>query len=227
MKGAVIYSRVSTPGQAQEGVSLDAQVNRARLWAAGNGFEVLGEYQDAGISGKRADNRPGLQAAIDHACKSKAALVVYSLSRLARSTLDCLNMVEKLEHAGADLVSLSESLDTTNAAGKLIFRFFASMSEFERDLISERTKTALDYKRAQGFKTGGAVPFGYDATTGGKLIENPAEQEAIKLIGELRAQGFTLAAIGEALERRNIKTKNGGMKWSPKVLRSLVLREAA
>ena len=227
MKGAVIYSRVSTQGQAQEGVSLDAQVNRARLWAAGNQFEIIGEYQDAGISGKRADNRPGLQAAIDHACKSGAALVVYSLSRLARSTRDCIDMAEALGKAGADLVSLSENLDTTSAAGKAIFKIFAVMAEMERDLIAERTKGALDYKHSQGFKTGGAVPFGYDANPDGRLIENPAEQEAIKLIRELRAQGFTLAAIGEDLERRNIKTKNGGMKWSPKVVRALALREAA
>ena len=70
---------------------------------------------DAGISGKRADNRPGLIAALDSACQARGVLVVYSLSRLARSVRDTLDIAERLERAGADLVSLSEQIDTTSA----------------------------------------------------------------------------------------------------------------
>lgn len=74
MKQAVIYTRVSTTGQALEGVSLDAQMARARAYCGAMGFEIIGEYTDAGLSGKRADNRPGLQSALDHACNGRAAL---------------------------------------------------------------------------------------------------------------------------------------------------------
>ncbi|MCH8851463.1 MAG: recombinase family protein [Planctomycetes bacterium] len=87
-------------------------------WAQANDYELLELFVDAGLSGSRADNRPGLQRAVNTACKRKAALVVYSLSRLARSTRDALMLAERLNKAGADLVSLTESIDTTSAAVK-------------------------------------------------------------------------------------------------------------
>ena len=85
-KRAIGYIRVSTAGQATEGVSIDAQTARIRAWCDCNGYSLADVFTDAGISGKRADNRPGLRRALDAACKRRAALVVYSLSRLARST---------------------------------------------------------------------------------------------------------------------------------------------
>ena len=117
MGSASIYLRVSTAGQVAEGVSLEAQEARARKWAEANGYIVAGVHCDAGISGKRAGNRPGLQSALTEVCRNKGALVVYSLSRLARSTKDAITIAERLEKAGADLVSLSEKIDTTSAAG--------------------------------------------------------------------------------------------------------------
>lgn len=83
---AFIYTRVSTMEQATDGVSLDAQQAKAVKWAEANGYTVAGTFTDAGISGSRMRNRPGLQAALDAVCKAKGALVVYSLSRMARST---------------------------------------------------------------------------------------------------------------------------------------------
>jgi len=138
-----IYLRVNTAGQVTEAVSLEAQEARARRWAEANGYTVAGLHCDAGISGKRAENRPGLQAALTEVCRTKGALVVYSLSRLARSTKDAISIAERLERAGADLVSLSEKIDTTSAAGKMLFRMLAVLAEFERDLISERTWGAM------------------------------------------------------------------------------------
>ena len=101
--------------------------------------ELVAVHVDAGLSGAKAHNRPALQAALTDACKHKAALVVYSLSRLARSTKDAIAISERLHKAGADLVSLSEKIDTTSAAGKMVFRMLAVLAEFERDIISERT----------------------------------------------------------------------------------------
>ncbi|MBX3328352.1 MAG: recombinase family protein, partial [Nitrospira sp.] len=83
---AIGYARVSTEGQAVDGVSLEAQQARIRAWCEANGYTLIGLHVDAGLSGCRADNRPALQASITEACKHKAALIVYSLSRLARST---------------------------------------------------------------------------------------------------------------------------------------------
>lgn len=226
MKAAIIYTRVSTTRQAEEGVSLDAQTARCRDYCAGLGYEVAGEFQDAGLSGGRADNRPGLQAALDKVTKSGGILVTYSLSRLARSTRDALDMAERLDKAGADLVSLSESIDTTSAAGKMIFRMLAVLSEFERDLVSERTKAALSHKRACGYKTGGPVPFGFDADSTGKLTKNRNEQKAIKLIHKLRGEGSTLRAIAAELQKRGILTRAGRVKWQPSAINKILKRAA-
>ena len=135
---AIGYVRVSTAGQAADGVSMDAQKGRIRAWCDANGYALTDTFTDAGISGKRADNRPGLRRALDAACKCRAALVVYSLSRLARSTRDAIEIAERLDKAGADLVSLTERIDTTTAAGKMVFRMLAVLAEFERDLVSEQ-----------------------------------------------------------------------------------------
>jgi DNA invertase Pin-like site-specific DNA recombinase len=81
MGSASIYLRVSTAGQAAEGVSLEAQEARARKWADANGYTVAGLHCDAGISGKRTENRPGLQTALAEVCRTRGALIVYSLSR--------------------------------------------------------------------------------------------------------------------------------------------------
>src|SRR5438445_303625 len=136
---AIAYCRVSTELQAHEGVSLEVQQTRIRGWCEVNGYTLAGVHIDAGLSGSRADNRPALQAALGEACRTKAALVVYSLSRLARSTKDAIAISERLAKSGADLVSLSERIDTTSASGKMIFRMLAVLAEFERDQISERT----------------------------------------------------------------------------------------
>ena len=113
MQKAIGYIRVSTEDQANEGVSLDAQRTKLQAWCVANDYELADIQVDAGLSGGRADNRPGLQSAIEQACKSKSALIVYSLSRLARSTKDTIAIGEKLDKAGADLVSLSEKIDTS------------------------------------------------------------------------------------------------------------------
>ena len=110
------YVRVSTDSQAQDGVSLDAQEAKIRVWAELNGAERVTMFRDAGLSGKRADNRPGLQAALA-AIGAGDALVVYSLSRLARSTKDTILLSEQLTRKGADLVSLSESSISSGVLG--------------------------------------------------------------------------------------------------------------
>lgn len=218
---AIGYIRVSTDGQAAEGVSLDAQRERIAAWCIGNGFDLEHVFVDAGISGGRSDNRPGLAAALDAACKSKGALVVYSLSRLARSTKDMIAISERLDKAGADLVSLSERLDTTSAAGKMVFRMLAVLSEFERDQVSERTRAAMQFIRKQG-RRAGRVPFGYDlASDGHTLTANAHEQEAIALMKVLREEGHSLREIVSALETQGIRPKTG-QAWHASSVRAIL-----
>ena len=223
-KIAIAYIRVSTAGQAAEGVSLAAQRARLEAWAAAGGLELASVHEDAGVSGAKAANRPALQAALSEVCRRKGVLVVYSLSRLARSTKDALAIAERLEKAGADLVSLSEQIDTTTAAGKMVFRMLAVLAEFERDLISERTRGAMAHMRRQGRRISGRIPFGSDLA-GDRLVENTKEAAVVELMRGLRADGRSLRQIAAELERRNVTAKYGG-RWTAKTI-SFVLRRDA
>lgn len=208
MATAIGYIRVSTEGQAQDGVSLDAQRAKIEAWAMLNDYELAAVHVDAGISGKGMANRPGLQDALAN-CRKGSALVVYSLSRLARSTRDTIEISERLAKSGADLVSLSEKIDTTSAAGKMVFRMMAVLAEFERDQIAERTTTAMQYKKSKGERVG-AVPYGFDlAADGINLLANPAELAVIAQAKELHAGGVSLRKIAAELKRRGVSARNG------------------
>lgn len=210
---AIGYVRVSTQGQVDDGVSMDAQKAKIKAWADLNGYDEVIIYQDAGMSGKRADNREGLQTALKD-IKPGDALVVYSLSRLARSTKDTIEISELLQKKEADLVSISERIDTTTAAGKMVFRMMAVLNEFERDQISERTKAALQHKKANGEKTGGYIPFGHEVGTDGKtLVQNENEQKIIRLIESLRGKGYSNNGIAKFLNQKGHQTKKGKM-WN-------------
>ena len=153
-------------------------------------------------------------------------LVVYSLSRLARSTKDALAIAERLDRAGADLVSLSEQIDTTSAAGKMVFRMLAVLAEFERDLISERTTSAMSHLRKAGRRISGRVPFGHDLD-GANLIPNKKEQAALQIIQQLRSDGLSLRAdLTRATAARN-QNKNRRARLVPKVLASVIRRDGA
>ena len=225
---AIGYIRVSTSSQAIDGVSLDAQRAKIEAWCESNGYRLVEVFADKGISGKRADNRPALQRALKTVCaKRGAALVVYSLSRLGRSTKDVIAIGERLGKADVDLVSLSESIDTTTAAGKMVFRMLAVFSEFERDLVSERTTAALAAKRANGERTG-QVPYGHDlADDGVSLVPNETEQAVLADILAMREAGDTLQAITDALTVRGVRTKTGNAVWSLWSLRGILKRVGA
>ena len=221
---AIASVRVSTARQAEEGVSLEAQKARLLAWAAGAGLGLVSVHVDAGLSGGRADNRPGLQAALEEACRRRGVLAVYSLSRLARSTRDAIEAADRLHRAGADLVSLSESIDTTSAAGKMVFRMLAVLAEFERDLVSERTAGAMAHLRSQGRRISGRIPFGWDLAPGGRLVPNPEEQEALALIRCRHEEGASLRAIARELEARGVRTKTGGATWAAETVAGVLRR---
>jgi DNA invertase Pin-like site-specific DNA recombinase len=225
---AIGYVRVSTAEQAAEGVSLAAQRARIAAWAQANDAQLADIYTDAGLSGGRADNRPGRQAALDAACKAKAALVVYSLSRLARSTRDAITISERLDKAGADLVSLSEKIDTTTAAGKMVFRMLAVLAEFERDQVSERTTTAMQHKKARQEYTSGAAPYGWRVAADGVSLEvDDAEQEVLRTATELRANGASLRQIGQHLTACGLRQRNGREFRHPEMIKTLLAAAAA
>lgn len=224
MAKAFGYSRVSTTKQADEGVSLSAQQAKIAAWAEFSGYELAGIETDAGLSGGRYDNRPGLLSVLK-AAKRGDAIVVYSLSRLARSVKDTIEIVAELERRGVDLVSLSEKLDTSTAAGKLMFHLVAAFSEFEKAQLGERTKAAMAHKAAKGERVG-KVPFGFDlAADGVSLVPNEEEQRACQIVRQLRESGLSLRAIAQELNTRGISTKEGGA-WAHQSVERILKRVA-
>lgn len=218
------YVRVSTEQQASEGISLEAQRARIVAWCDLNEFRLAGIYVDAGMSGKRADNRPELQTAIEAVVRCRGILLVYSLSRLARSTKDTLSISDRLDKADADLVSLSEKIDTTSAAGKMVFRMLAVLAEFERDLISERTMTALHHKRERGGRMG-QIPYGYAVgADGDSLVAAEYEQSVIRAIHAMRLDGCTLKAIAEKLKADRVPNKAGRCSWNTTQIHRILRR---
>jgi site-specific DNA recombinase len=223
MKQAIGYIRVSTEQQANEGVSLEAQKAKIAAWCVTNGYELVNVFVDAGISGKSMDKRPGLQDALKSLSKGMA-LVTYSLSRLARSTKDAISIGETVAKKKADMVSLSEQIDTTTAAGKMMFQMLAVLAEFERNLVAERTTNALQHKKATNQKYTNITPYGFEAIEG-RLVQVQAEAAVVAEIQAARASGNTLQSIADSLNGRGIPTKTG-KTWQPATIHLLMKRTA-
>lgn len=224
MKKAIGYIRVSTDKQAHEGVSLDAQKGRIAAWATLNDYALVDVFVDAGISGRKFNNREGLQAALG-ALKKDMALVVYSMSRLARSTKDAIMISELINKREADLVSLSEKIDTTTAAGKMVFRLMAVMAEFESDIISERVSSALQHKKAKGEKAGN-IPYGYRLASDNVMLEpDEDERSVIEWVRAARADGMSLQRIADALNELDAKTRKG-TPWRKQYVANLLSKVA-
>jgi DNA invertase Pin-like site-specific DNA recombinase len=216
------YCRVSTAGQQEEGVSLAHQQARIAAWVTANGHELAGMLVETG-SGSSADNRPELQKAMTAVCKAKGVLVVYSLSRFSRSVKDTLTLAEQLDKANAHLASLSESIDTSSAVGRMVFRMLSTLNEFEREMLVERTTNALGHMRRQNRVISSTVPFGYaPAGDGATLVPVASEQAAIKRMAQRRASGMSLAAIAASLECVQTKTRG---KWYPASVANILNRQ--
>jgi len=224
MKQAIGYCRVSTEEQATEGVSLDAQQEQIKTWCKANEYELTEVFVDAGLSGRQMRKREGLQKALK-AISNDTALVAYSISRLARSLPDMLNICEQIDRKGGDLVSLTEQIDTTNAAGRMMFNMLAAFAQYESEIIGERTKSAMQYKRSKGEKYCHIVPFGYDEVNG-RLIKVDKEIKIVKRIIRKHQQGISLRDIANKLNDTGVSTKQGG-KWHASTIRQVIKRYAA
>lgn len=205
---AVAYVRVSTEQQVSEGVSLAAQRRRIERYCEAHDLALTEVFADEGVSGSRASNRPGLEAALKRVCAERCVLIVYSLSRLARSTRDTLDIASRLERAGADLCSLTERIDTTSASGKMIFRLLAVLAEFERDQCSERTRLALRFKRDRGERYCHDAPYGYNWRNG-RLVPNAREQTVLARATALRRKGWSYRRIARRFALDGITNRAG------------------
>jgi site-specific DNA recombinase len=206
------YTRVSTDEQVREGISLAAQQAKIEAYCLVKDWRLLDVIRDEGLSAKSL-NRPGLQRLLSLVETRKVgAVIVYKLDRLTRSIADLNRLVTLFEKRAVALVSLQESLDATAASGRLMMNLLASVSQWEREVIGERTRDAMAHLKASGQVYSRPVFGGHpeDATT------------LARIQGE-RAHGRSYHAIAEHLNRAGIPTTRGG-RWQATTVRRIWLR---
>jgi site-specific DNA recombinase len=203
------YARVSTDKQVERGISLESQVEKIRAMALLQSAELTDVIVDGGESAKSLE-RPGLQRIMGMVDGLEVdAVVVAKLDRLTRSVKDLADLLERFNRCGVALISISESLDTQSAAGRLVLNIMTAVSQWEREAIGERTRDAMRFKKAQGERVGN-IPFGYQLCADGKHVEpNIREQRVLVRIRSLRKSGSTLRQIADELNRANLKTRRG------------------
>jgi DNA invertase Pin-like site-specific DNA recombinase len=146
-----LYARVST---ADKGQDVGMQVREFHEFCGRRQWEVVGEYIDRGISGAK-DSRPELNRLMADAKRRRFdAVVVYRFDRFARSTRHLVNALAEFNALGIQFISMHEGIDTSTPNGRLVFGIFASIAEFERDLIRERVRSGIANRKAKGLRTG-------------------------------------------------------------------------
>ena len=149
MKRAALYVRVSTPDQ-----HVESQLYDLRELAVQRGFEVVHEYEDRGVCGKKA-RRPGLDALMADARRKKFSVVlVAAFDRIARSTKNFLQVVDELDSLGIEFVSKREGVATGDAMGRLFVTIISAIAELERSLIVERVKSGMRRAKLEGRQIG-------------------------------------------------------------------------
>ncbi|MFD2442892.1 recombinase family protein [Bacillus sp. CGMCC 1.16607] len=208
-----IYRRVSTDMQVEEGVSLDNQLQRLRAFAESQGWTIVIEYVDEGISAKNIEGRPGIQSMMKGIIEKKFdVLLVYKLDRLVRRVKDLLELLMLMEKHEVMFKSATEPFDTTTPAGKLFITMIAAMAEWERETIAERVYDNLKHRAQEGNRNGGPAPYGYDYDDKGNLVINDEEAKWVRFIYK-KYQTMGSQNIAKALNKNGIKTKKGVL-WS-------------
>lgn len=157
---AAIYTRVSTTDQ-----KVAMQTREIHQYTKRRGWKIVSEYADEGVSGAKA-RRPELDRLMTDAHKRKFdCVVVWKFDRFARSVSHLLRALETFESLGISFVSLSESIDTSTPAGKMIFTVLGAVAELERSLIGERVKAGLRNARANGTRLGRKPMREFDAAS--------------------------------------------------------------
>jgi DNA invertase Pin-like site-specific DNA recombinase len=204
------YTRVSTDEQASSGLGLKAQRALIEAECQRRGWDLVQVFQDAGLSGKAMSGRPALAEALEAVRRrASGALVVAKLDRLSRSLLDFASLMEDARKEGWALVILDLGVDTTTPSGEMIANVMATFAQFERRLIGQRTKDALAVKKRAGVKLGRPVAV---------------DEAVVKRIARERRRGLSLRKIAGGLNRDEVTTAHGGVRWYASTVKAVLER---
>jgi DNA invertase Pin-like site-specific DNA recombinase len=223
---AVAYLRVSTRSQGDSKLGLESQLDQIQTYCQRQGLELAAVHQDVISGGSPLDKRDGwLDAMAD--LEPGDQLVVAKRDRIARDTLVSALAEKSIQDKKARIVSAAgEGTNDEDPTSVLMRKILDAFSEYERLQIRARTRGALKAKKARNEKTGGDVPFGYDADENGHLIPNQEEQLVIAEVLDLRdREGFSFQKIADFLNDKGIKTKTG-KHWNRQNVNGLYKRVA-
>ena len=203
---AAAYARVSTDLDSQE-TSIENQCDHyLHLIKANPDWELAGVYEESGVSGTKADTRPELQKLL-HDCEAGAVdvIITKSISRFARNTSECLEMVRKLTGLGITLIFEKENIDTSKMESEFLLTLLAAFAESESASISTNQKWAIRKRFQAGTYKGGKVPYGYRRTKKGYII-HPAEAATVRRIFYALCEGKGTVVIARELNEDKVPT---------------------
>jgi len=176
---ALCYARVSTSHHDQKP---EVQIETLRIFCFARGWEVCQEVVDEGFSGAN-DRRPGLSQLLKYARARKVdVIVVTKLDRLARSVRHLVTILDELVSLNVDFVSVGDQIDMTSPSGRLMFHIVGAFAEFEKSLVSERTRSGLEHARRKG-----------------KILGRPKIRDDLAIL-KLRSQGLSYSQIDRHLK---------------------------
>ena len=207
---ALLYARVSTSMQVNDGVSLDVQERQLQHAAELAGYTDIELVREEGRSGKSISGRPALTEALKRLDSGEAkAIFVTRIDRLARSTKDFLSIIDRANTKGWRLIMLDLNLDTATYQGRFVVTIMSALAEMERGIIASRQKEVHKDRRDRG------VVWGVDMGP-----KNKAPQGLKDLIVSLRDSGKSYQHIADYLNSSGEPTQNG-RQWYPTTVRNL------
>ncbi len=208
---ALLYARVATQMQVNDGVSLDVQERQLINAAEFHGFTEWELVREEGRSGKSITGRPALTAALATLERGEAdALIVTRIDRLARSTTDFLDIVDRASRMGWRLIMLDLNLDTSTYQGRFVVTIMSALAEMERGIIAARQKDIHKDRRERG------IVWGVDMGP-----KNKTPEEIKERIFEERSRGRSYRQIADGLNADGLLSQNGG-KWYATTVKNIV-----